>query len=141
MNQRPRRLRRPLLAVVAAGLAALLVPTSVPTGASAAAGETEGPATVAHSPGGRDPLGSSATFAELMALPSVDTGARPVSRAPRERGLGDYCPRVRCVDVRVPVPSGVRVTSNRVRVVLPAGYRTMARKRTRYPVIFFWNGA
>jgi S-formylglutathione hydrolase FrmB len=48
------------------------------------------------------------------------------------------CPRPRCVDVRIPAPAGVHVTSDRARVLLPVGYAT---SKARYPVIYLLNGA
>lgn len=44
----------------------------------------------------------------------------------------------RCVDTTVPVPAGVSVTSNAVRLLLPADYAT---SRSRYPTVYLLCGA
>lgn len=133
--------RRPA-ALVAGCLALALATTLVPgAGAGVAAGRRdEGPVTVVRSDPQRDRLAALATYARLMAVPSRDTGRVPDVRAPREGG-GEACPPARCTDRRVPVPRGVRVNGeNKVRVILPVGYRDPANARKRYPVVFLWNG-
>ncbi|MCW2812646.1 MAG: hypothetical protein JWN84_101 [Nocardioides sp.] len=136
---------------LARGLAALTTSAVLATAAWAgAAGTTadavgaraaadEGPVTVVRSDAQRDPLAAWATYARLMAVPSYDTGKVPAVRAPREGG-GVACPPSRCVDRRVPVPRGVKVTDNTVRVLLPVGYRAPRNADRRYPVVFLWNG-
>ena len=47
------------------------------------------------------------------------------------------CPPPRCSDVSVPLPAGVRVPDNRVRVLLPRGYAGTTR---RYPVVYLLHG-
>ncbi|MCW2812647.1 MAG: putative esterase [Nocardioides sp.] len=88
----------------------------------------------------RNPTGALTAYARLMAVPSVDTGKVPDSRAPRESG-SDPCPADRCLDRRVPVPSGVTVSDNRVRVLLPTGYHAPRNAGRRYPVLLLLNGA
>jgi diacylglycerol O-acyltransferase / trehalose O-mycolyltransferase / mycolyltransferase Ag85 len=44
----------------------------------------------------------------------------------------------RCFDVAIPLPAGVNVTSNVVRILLPTGYSSTS---TRYPVIYLLCGA
>lgn len=44
----------------------------------------------------------------------------------------------RCETVSVPLPAGVHVTSNKVEVLLPAGYSTSS---TRFPVVYLLCGA
>jgi S-formylglutathione hydrolase FrmB len=41
----------------------------------------------------------------------------------------------------VPVPAGVHVTSNKVRVLVPPGYFSKADRGHRYPVVYLYNGA
>lgn len=95
--------------------------------------------TVARARSG-DRLGALTAYARLMALPSIDTGEVVGSNAPRETGA-DACPPKRCEDRRVKVPSGVRVTTSMVRVLLPRGYHLERNADKRYPVIFMWSGA
>ena len=135
----PRILRRLLAPVVS--LLALTLATTGPSASPAAAraeAPEEGPVTVV-----RTSAGGTATalqdYLALMALPSVDTGARPVLDAPIYTGANS-CPRPRCADRAVPVPPDVQVTSNLVRVLLPQGYRKPRNHDRRYPVIYLWNG-
>lgn len=48
------------------------------------------------------------------------------------------CPASRCFDVRIPLPEGVWVPENRVRVILPQGY-SGSRHKT-YPVLYLLHG-
>jgi diacylglycerol O-acyltransferase / trehalose O-mycolyltransferase len=98
----------------------------------------EGPVTVVTTHVDRR-VDAAADYARLMALPSIDTGTRPVEQAPIFTGA-DGCPAPRCSDRAVPVPKGVRITSNLVRVLLPTGYDDPRNRDRRYPVVFLWNG-
>lgn len=108
-------------------------------GPAAALPPEEGPVTVVSTRPGQllEALGG---YARLMTLPSMDTGARALSSAPLFTGE-DPCPRPRCADRAVPVPPGVDVTSNLVRVLLPSGYRHPDNRHRRYPVVYLLNGA
>lgn len=128
---------RPL--AVALGLAGLLVAGTPSVSQGSDTGPEEGPATVVSSVPG-DGAGTLLAYARLMALPSIDTGARPRSSAPLYTGADD-CPPPRCLDTRVPAPKGVKVSSNRVRVLLPTRYFAPRNRERRYPVVFLWNGA
>lgn len=126
-------------------LATLLTLAVVGAGASAvgpvsAAPADEGPVAVVTSDPVRNLPGALTSYARLMAIPSADTGAVPVSQAPRETGA-DACPKPRCHDRRVPVPAGVTITDNRVRVLLPTGYDAPRNAQRRYPVLLLLNGA
>jgi pimeloyl-ACP methyl ester carboxylesterase len=48
------------------------------------------------------------------------------------------CDPPRCLDVAVPVPSGLRVPDSTVRILLPAGYDATSE---RYPVLYLLHGA
>ena len=48
------------------------------------------------------------------------------------------CPAPRCMDVAIPLPTGVHVTDNHVRVLLPTGY---SAGHQRYPVLYLLHGA
>ncbi|HVN86774.1 MAG TPA: alpha/beta hydrolase family protein [Candidatus Binatia bacterium] len=48
------------------------------------------------------------------------------------------CDPPRCVDVEVPLPAGVSVPSNTVRILLPVDYDPVG---TRYPVLYLLHGA
>lgn len=122
-----------LLSVLALSGAALAAPSS------GAAAPDEGPVTTVYVDPQRDQVAALATYARLMAIPSVDTGAVPRVRAPREGG-GEACPPSRCVDRRVPAPPGVDVDGTLTRVLLPPGYHAPANRGRRYPVVFLWNG-
>ena len=98
----------------------------------------EGPATVVRTRSGATVEAADA-YARLMALPSIDTGARARSSAPMFTGANP-CPRPRCADRAVPVPDGVDVTSNLVRVLLPQGYRHPRNRDREYPVVYLLNG-
>lgn len=84
-----------------------------------------------------DPAGAALGYARLMTIPSVDNGYKPRSHAPRE--TPGACPPGRCRDYRVRAPRGVRISNDRVRVLLPVGYAS--KPRARYPVIYLLNGA
>jgi S-formylglutathione hydrolase FrmB len=47
------------------------------------------------------------------------------------------CAPPRCLDVKVPVPRGLKVPDSTVRVLLPRGY---GDSRTRYPVLYLLHG-
>ncbi|MDQ1374131.1 MAG: hypothetical protein QOJ09_1469, partial [Actinomycetota bacterium] len=49
------------------------------------------------------------------------------------------CEAPRCVDVTVPVPNGITVPENRVRVILPDGYAENPCRT--YPVLYLLHGA
>ena len=98
----------------------------------------EGPVTIVRTDPGQ-PVGAVTDYARLMALPSEDTGARPRSTAPTVTGA-HQCPPPRCSDRRVPVPRGVQISSNVVRVLLPTGYGEPRNRTRRYPVVYLWNG-
>lgn len=132
--------RRRALALATAVAAVVVAATSPTTPASAVdVRRDEGPVTVVAVDPARDQVAALATYLRLMAIPVRDNGKVPAVRAPREGG-GEACPRDRCRDLRVPVPRGVSVDDNRVRVLLPAGYAKPANARRRYPVVFLWNG-
>lgn len=133
--------RRAVTLVASLVLAALVGTTLVPRagGAEALDPAEEGPVTTVRT-GPGELLGALAAYARLMALPSVDTGARARSSAPLATGANP-CPRPRCTDQAVPVPDGVDVTSNLVRVLLPRGYRHPRNRDRRYPVVYLLNGA
>ena len=50
------------------------------------------------------------------------------------------CDPPRCHDVAVPLPAGVSVPENRVRILLPSGYDAQDPS-TRYPVLYLLHGA
>jgi diacylglycerol O-acyltransferase/trehalose O-mycolyltransferase len=62
----------------------------------------------------------------------VLASTRPAAAAP-------VCAAPGCVDVAVPVPAGLKVPENRVRVLLPEGYD--ANPCRRYPVLYLLHGA
>lgn len=132
--------RRALAAALAAAL--LVGPASAGSSAAPAAptprGEDLEKVTFVTSDPENDPLGAYRAYLELMAIPSVNTGYVPESAAPGTDGRR-ACPKRRCRDYRVPVPDGVTIDDNRVRVLFPAGYRK--HKSRRYPVVFAYNGA
>ncbi|CAB4692381.1 MAG: hypothetical protein F2667_02630 [Actinobacteria bacterium] len=98
----------------------------------------EGPVTTVETYVGQE-VAALDDYVRLMALPSIDTGARPRSSAPMFTGANP-CPRPRCSDREVPVPPDVEITSNLVRVLLPTGYRAPRNRDRRYPVVYLWNG-
>jgi S-formylglutathione hydrolase FrmB len=135
---------RLLVATTVAAVVAAVLPASAVTAADRTADRSAdrrdwGPVVTVRADPGRDPLGALAAYARLMALPSVDTGDVPDVRAPLQGG-GEACPPRRCRDLTVPVPRGVDVSSSAVRVLLPRGYDRPRNARTRYPVVFLWNG-
>ena len=135
LPRRPRSRARAALGV------ALLVSAVLPHVGAAAHHATppeEGPVTVVRAEPSR-PASAAVGYAKLMALPSEDTGAVPRSSAPIHT-KADSCPPPRCSDRRVPVPAGVDITSNLVRVLLPVGYGEPRNRDRRYPVVFLWNG-
>lgn len=125
-----------------AGIALALLLSTAVLGTNAVADDAalpeEGPVTIVQTQVDR-PAAAAVDAARLLALPSVDTGTRPVQEAPIFTGA-DGCPRPRCSDRRVPVPKGVQVTSDLVRVLLPTGYDDPRNRDRRYPVVFLWNG-
>lgn len=78
-----------------------------------------------------------ATAACALPLAIALTPASATTAASTAGAIG-ACPASRCHTYRVPVPRGVRITDNRVEVILPVGYATSHR---RYPVIYLFNGA
>ncbi len=48
------------------------------------------------------------------------------------------CPAPRCFEFAVPLPEGVKITDNRVRVILPEGYATSGK---RYPLLYLLHDA
>ena len=71
-----------------------------------------------------------AALASAVALVGVSGAAAPTP--------DPTCPKAFCLDTTAPVPPGVKVASNKVRVLLPDGYATSGR---RYPVVLMLNGA
>ena len=123
-------------AALAASLVLLLGGSALGTaGAAEHEPDPEQRVTIVRSDGDR-PTQAAATYARLMAIPSAETEYAPSFRVPR-----NPCPPRRCRDVTVPLPRGVKVTSSRVRVLLPRGYSDQRNKRVRYPVIYAYNGA
>lgn len=53
-------------------------------------------------------------------------------------GTDEACPAPRCFDVEIPLPQGVAVTDNHVRVILPQDYGTTGK---RYPVLYLLHDA
>lgn len=90
-----------------------------------------------YSVDGSKPVRAAATYARMMATLAVDTGFTPQVDPPLAGGK-KACPPKRCRDYRVKAPSSVKITGNRVRVILPVGYHRSAK---RYPVVFLFNGA
>lgn len=86
-----------------------------------------------------DPADAWATYLRLMTIPSRANDFKPVSKAPGP-GTG-ACPPRRCRDISVPVPAGVKVDSNKARVILPVGYFAKKNRTRRYPVVYLFNGA
>ena len=80
-----------------------------------------------------DPADAWATYLRLMTIPSRANDFKPVSKAPGP-GTG-ACPPRRCRDISVPVPAGVKVDSNKARVILPVGYFAKKNRTRRYPVV------
>lgn len=80
------------------------------------------------------------TYLELMLIPSMATDHVPPNNAPVRTGK-PACPRPRCRDYTVPVPSDVNVTSSRIRALFPRGYFKKANRKKRYPVVYLYNGA
>lgn len=74
---------------------------------------------------------------EMNLMPSVDTGVVPNTHPPITDDKA--CPPSRCRDYVLPRPAGVKVSTPKVRVLLPVGYN--ADKTVRYPVVYLWNGA
>lgn len=105
-----------------------------------AAPPTGAPVVVFKSNASHDLVGALAGYARLMTIPSVESGSVPKTREPKVTGKTS-CPRVQCEDYRLRVPKKVKVSSSMVRVLLPSGYAKKKNARTRYPVVFLWNGA
>jgi S-formylglutathione hydrolase FrmB len=74
-----------------------------------------------------------ATVKRILVAVALFVGvlATPVARA-------DVCAPPRCIDVHVPVPAGLIVPDNAVRILLPAGYDSTT---ARYPVLYLLHGA
>jgi len=129
----------PLTTVAVALATALLGALSSPVAARSGA---EPPREV-HSYYASDPakpVQARATLAQLMAVPPLDNGWVPRVPTPFD-GHGAACPRKRCLDRRLTVPSSVKVTSSMVRVLLPRGYHQRRNRAVRYPVVYLFNGA
>lgn len=60
-----------------------------------------------------------------------------IGKAPPS-GASPRCLGPRCLDAAVPLPAGVHVTDNHVRILLPVGYD---RGSHRYPVLYLLHGA
>src|SRR5689334_6931598 len=79
-----------------------------------------------------------ASCAVLAACGSTANANAPVAAEARNLPPGaqfdtdQNCPSPRCFDVQVPLPEGVAVTDNHVRVILPIGYGD-GRK---YPLLY-----
>src|SRR3954447_15977333 len=73
-------------------------------------------------------------LAGLVGVP----GARGVPGAgERSADAAVVCALPRCKDVTVPLPAGVKLVSNKVRVLLPKNYAT---SKLTYPVIYLLHG-
>lgn len=59
---------------------------------------------------------------------------------PEARFVADdpSCPAPRCFELDIPLPPGVNVTDNRVRVIVPQGYATSGK---RYPLLYLLHDA
>ena len=68
----------------------------------------------------------------IALVAALTVGAQPAEAAP------DSCVGPRCVDVQVPVPDGLVVPENRVRVILPEGYADHPCRT--YPVLYLLHG-
>jgi S-formylglutathione hydrolase FrmB len=125
-------------AVAALGvlLACLLLPLTLTGQASAGAAGDGGQVYVSD---GSAVQGASA-FAQMMAVPSEDTGYVPSIAAPGDDGPA-ACPPRRCLERRIRVPAGVKVSDSTVRVLLPNGYHKKKNRTKRYPVVYLYNGA
>lgn len=128
-------LRRRLAAALVGGLLAALTP-GLATGGAASA---EGPGDTFRlfASDGTDTARALRNLAEINLVPSVDTGYVPATNPPGTDARA--CPATRCRDYTLPRPAGVSVTLPRVRVLLPVGYAS--KPRTRYPVVYLFNGA
>ena len=126
---------RTALAALAGALLVALAPGL--TGTTARGAETTPPAPSYFSSDGKDPVTALATIAQMQLIAPVDTGWRP----PETEPLTDdkACPPSRCKDYRLPAVAGLKPARPVVRVLLPVGYSTQTR--TRYPVVYLFNGS
>lgn len=76
-----------------------------------------------------------AVVAVLGALPAAARPTGPVSLVTND----PTCPLPRCLELAVPVPTGLKVPDNRVRVLLPRGYD--AKRKPGYPVLVLLHPA
>lgn len=69
-----------------------------------------------------------------------DGGGSGGSSLPRDAYAvdDDACPAPRCFEFAVPLPEGVTITDNRVRVIVPEGYATSGK---RYPLLYLLHDA
>src|SRR3954454_20146799 len=73
-------------------------------------------------------------LAGLVGVP----GTRGVPGAgERTADAAPVCALPRCKDVTVPLPAGVKLVSNKVRILLPKNYAT---SKLAYPVIYLLHG-
>lgn len=56
---------------------------------------------------------------------------------PLKASAASECPLPRCRELRVPVPKGLKVPDNHIRVLLPDGYD---KSKARYPVVYLLHG-
>ena len=78
------------------------------------------------------PLHTLLAFVALLAPVIIVSGTARAATPPAAA-----CPAGRCLDVAIPLPSGVHVPSNKVRILLPADYYSSSR---HYPVIYLLSG-
>lgn len=130
--RRPSGLRAAAASLAAAALTVTLAPATVQ------AAPAEDRVTITSTRAGDRP-GALATYLRLMSIPSTDVGYEPTEFSPPNADDDRACPPSRCRDYAVPIPRSVKVTSNKVRVILPVGYQKQTRQR--YPVVYLYNGA
>ncbi|HSW14960.1 MAG TPA: alpha/beta hydrolase family protein [Solimonas sp.] len=88
--------------------------------------------------------GSLAALALLAACgsgsdnPAAGTGQDGLPSEARFLNDDPSCPAPRCFELDIPLPSGVSVTDNRVRVIVPEGYTTSGK---RYPLLYLLHDA
>src|SRR4051794_563164 len=75
-----------------------------------------------------------AVLAGLVGVPGV---RHLPGEAERSADAATVCALPRCKDVTVPLPAGVKVVSNKVRILLPKNYAT---SKLTYPVIYVLHG-
>jgi S-formylglutathione hydrolase FrmB len=122
---------------VVAALACALTITMAPGGAGTASGAETTDHHRLFASDGVDRVQAARNLVEMNLIPSVDTGYVPVTNPPGSDAKA--CPAPRCRDHRLRRPAGVSVTEPVVRVILPVDYAT--RTRTRFPVVYLFNGA